>query len=97
MLDYQTQQLQLFPLLAASYALVLAGQALLRQYFTTQGEIEQGNFAHMQEVWQLLSSRISFLFVISVCRQLHATACGMKAFGTELCTQGMEVKYSSLT
>jgi len=51
-LDYQTQQLQLFPLLAASYALVLVGQALLRQYITTQGEIEQGNFSHMQEVGQ---------------------------------------------
>ncbi len=49
-LDYQTQQLQLFPLLAAAYALVLAGQSLLRQYVSIQGEIEQGNFEHMQEV-----------------------------------------------
>ena len=49
-LDYQTQQLQLFPLIAAAYALTLAGQALVRQYVTTQAEIEQGNFEHMQEV-----------------------------------------------
>ena len=49
-LDCQTQQLQLFPLIAAAYALTLAGQALQSQYVSTQAEIEQGNFEHMQEV-----------------------------------------------
>ena len=63
MLDYQTQQLQLFPLIAAAYALTLAGQALVRQYVTTQAEIEQGNFEHMQEV-SFIYKRVTVIFFV---------------------------------
>ena len=50
MLDYQTQQLQLFPLLAASYVLDLGGRVHRRQFYNVQAEIEKGNFEPMQEV-----------------------------------------------
>ena len=49
-LDYQTQQLKLLPLIAAAYALNMAGLVNLHQYIVVQNEIELGNFDHMQEV-----------------------------------------------
>ena len=61
--NYQTQQLQLFPLIAAAYALTLAGQALVHQYITTQAEIEQGNFEHMQAVSFIDKSGTVIFFV----------------------------------
>ena len=48
-LDYQTQQLQLFPLLAAAYALTLAGQVQIKHFYSVRDEIDRGNFEPMQE------------------------------------------------
>ena len=49
-LDYQTQQLKLLPLLAAAYALIQTGQFMLRHYAQGQSEIAQGNLEVMPEV-----------------------------------------------
>ena len=49
-LDYQTQQMKLLPLIASSYALIQAGQYMLRYYAQARAEIAQGNFDDMPEV-----------------------------------------------
>lgn len=50
MLDYQTQQMKLLPLIASAYALIQTGQFMLRHYAQGQSEIAQGNLEVMPEV-----------------------------------------------
>ena len=49
-LDYQTQQMKLLPLLASAYALIQTGQYMIRQYIKGRSEIAQGNLDVMPEV-----------------------------------------------
>lgn len=49
-LDYQTQQMKLLPLIATAYALIQMGQFMLRHYAQARSEIAQGNLEVMPEV-----------------------------------------------
>ena len=49
-LDYQTQQMKLLPLLASAYALIQTGQYMLRKYAQGRSEIAQGNLEGLPEV-----------------------------------------------
>ena len=49
-LDYQTQQYKLLPLLSVAYALNMAGVYMFRLYLTCRSEIAEGNLESMPEV-----------------------------------------------
>lgn len=49
-LDYQTQQYKLFPLLAMSYAFTFVGQYMKETYHRITGDINQGDFSELPEV-----------------------------------------------
>ena len=50
MIDYQTQQYKLFPLIASAYAFLFSGAELREIYFRTNSEIQQGNVDMLPEV-----------------------------------------------
>ncbi len=50
-IDYQTQQLKLLPLIATAYALMTNGMTMLRMFFQVQSEIMDGNFDSLPEVF----------------------------------------------
>ena len=52
-LDYQTQQYKLFPLLASAYAYWFSGLKMRRTYFMLNYEIQQGNTERLPEVTAL--------------------------------------------
>jgi len=54
-LDYQTQQEKLFPLLAASYALIFAGNVMFKTYERVAGNIDKGQLGEMQMLHALAS------------------------------------------
>ena len=70
-LSFLTQQYQLLPLIATSYAFRFAGHNMMRMYVVAQAEMEEGNMDSLPE--------------------LHATSAGLKAFTTEVASQGIEV------
>ena len=49
-LDYQTQQFKLLPLLAQAYGLILTGQYMLRMHLNFNTEISKGNLESLPEV-----------------------------------------------
>jgi acyl-CoA oxidase len=49
-LDYQTQQYKLFPLLASAYAMKFASHYMLKMYSEVIGEISEGNLDSLPEV-----------------------------------------------
>ncbi len=49
-IDYQTQQFKLLPLIATAYALMLTGQYMRRMFVQCQAEISQGNLEPLPEV-----------------------------------------------
>lgn len=49
-LDYQTQQYKLFPLLAMAYAFTFVGQYMKQTYHRITGDINQGDFSELPEV-----------------------------------------------
>lgn len=49
-LDYQTQQYKLFPLLATAYAFTFVGQYMKQTYHRITGDINQGDFSELPEV-----------------------------------------------
>ena len=49
-IDYQTQQYKLFPLIASAYAFLFSGAELREIYFRTNSEIQQGNVDMLPEV-----------------------------------------------
>ena len=53
-LDYQTQQYRLFPLLATAYSLQLAGKFMFSTYLEINEQIERGNLEALPEVSKLL-------------------------------------------
>ncbi|XP_013401428.1 peroxisomal acyl-coenzyme A oxidase 1 isoform X1 [Lingula anatina] len=52
-LDYQTQQHKLFPLLATSYAYWFAGRSMRETYLDIQGQIMAGDFKRLPELHAL--------------------------------------------
>jgi len=52
-LDYQTQQYKLFPLLASAYAYWFSGLKMRDTYFLLKYEIQQGNTELLPEVTAL--------------------------------------------
>lgn len=49
-LDYQTQQYKLFPLLAMAYAFTFVGQYMKQTYQRISGDIAAGDFSELPEV-----------------------------------------------
>ena len=49
-LDYQTQQYKLFPLLATAYAFTFVGQYMKQTYHRISGDIHEGDFSELPEV-----------------------------------------------
>ena len=52
-LDYQTQQLKLLPLIASTYAFLQAGLYMLKLHFQCRAEIAEGNLKSLPEVGAL--------------------------------------------
>ena len=54
-LDYQTQQYKLLPLIATAYAMMFAGQYIRQKHEKVMEEIAQGNLDSLPEVrWRSL-------------------------------------------
>ena len=49
-LDFQTQQYKLLPLVASSYAYWFGGESILNMHAAVTGEIEKGNMELLPEV-----------------------------------------------
>lgn len=76
-LDYQTQQYKLFPLLASAYAFWFAGLKMRETYFMLNYEIQQGNTDSLPELHAISSGLKAFtsngaMVGIELCR----LACG---------------------
>ncbi|XP_069050723.1 peroxisomal acyl-coenzyme A oxidase 1 isoform X1 [Lepisosteus oculatus] len=76
-LDYQTQQYKLFPLLATAYAFHFVGQYMSQTYHRITGDIDQGDFSQLPELHALSAGLKAFTTWaasagIEVCRM----ACG---------------------
>ena len=67
MLDYQTQQFKLLPLLASTYALSFIGQYMLRLYAEMTGEIAEGKLDSLPEVSITTIYDILYLVIIASC------------------------------
>ncbi|CAC5383192.1 E1.3.3.6 [Mytilus coruscus] len=59
-LDYQTQQYRLFPLLASAYSLQLAGKYVFNTYLKVNDQIEKGNLESMPELHALSAGLKAF-------------------------------------
>ncbi|XP_053712401.1 peroxisomal acyl-coenzyme A oxidase 1-like isoform X2 [Synchiropus splendidus] len=59
-LDYQTQQHKLFPLLATAYAFTFVGQYMRQMYNRIIGDIQQGDFSEMPELHALSAGLKAF-------------------------------------
>lgn len=72
-LDYQTQQYKLFPLLATAYAFAFVGQYMRQTYHRISEDINQGDFSEMPELHALSAGLKAFTTwaansAIEVCR-----------------------------
>ncbi|XP_073430220.1 peroxisomal acyl-coenzyme A oxidase 2-like isoform X2 [Dendrobates tinctorius] len=70
-LDYQTQQQKLLPLVATCYSVHFTTKYVAKFYNDVSDEIQKENFSLLPE--------------------LHALTAGMKAFATEMCSNGVEI------
>ncbi|XP_069823070.1 peroxisomal acyl-coenzyme A oxidase 2 isoform X2 [Dendropsophus ebraccatus] len=70
-LDYQTQQQKLLPLVATCYSIRFMAKYLENFYNNVYSEIREENFDSLPE--------------------LHALAAGVKAYVTEICSNGVEI------
>lgn len=59
-LDYQTQQYKLFPLLATAYAFTFVGQYMDQTYQRITGDINQGDFSELPELHALSAGLKAF-------------------------------------
>ncbi|XP_062402305.1 peroxisomal acyl-coenzyme A oxidase 1 isoform X2 [Sardina pilchardus] len=59
-LDYQTQQYKLFPLLATAYAFHFVGQYMRETYHRITGDINQGDFSELPELHALSAGLKAF-------------------------------------
>ncbi|XP_061628328.1 peroxisomal acyl-coenzyme A oxidase 1 isoform X1 [Phyllopteryx taeniolatus] len=72
-LDYQTQQYKLFPVLAMAYAFTFVGQYMNQMYHRITGDINQGDFSELPELHALSAGLKAFTTwaansAIEVCR-----------------------------
>nr|XP_057925438.1 peroxisomal acyl-coenzyme A oxidase 1 isoform X2 [Doryrhamphus excisus] len=72
-LEYQTQQYKLFPLLAMAYAFTFVGQYMSQTYHRITGDINQGDFSELPELHALSAGLKAFTTwatnsAIEVCR-----------------------------
>uniref|UniRef100_A0A8C4HYT9 Acyl-coenzyme A oxidase n=1 Tax=Dicentrarchus labrax TaxID=13489 RepID=A0A8C4HYT9_DICLA len=72
-LDYQTQQYKLFPLLAMAYAFTFVGQYMSQTYQRISGDINEGDFSELPELHALSAGLKAFTTwetnsAIEVCR-----------------------------
>ncbi|XP_074543344.1 peroxisomal acyl-coenzyme A oxidase 1 isoform X1 [Halichoeres trimaculatus] len=72
-LDYQTQQYKLFPLLAMAYAFHFVGQYMKQTYHRITGDINEGDFSELPELHALSAGLKAFTTweansAIEVCR-----------------------------
>ncbi|XP_051939486.1 peroxisomal acyl-coenzyme A oxidase 1 isoform X4 [Hippocampus zosterae] len=72
-LDYQTQQYKLFPVLAMAYAFTFVGQYMNETYHRISGDIHQGDFSELPELHALSAGLKAFTTwaansAIEVCR-----------------------------
>ena len=49
-MDYQTQQFKILPLIATAYAMVAAGQQVMATYYTASEQVLQGKGEALAEV-----------------------------------------------
>ncbi|XP_061087345.1 peroxisomal acyl-coenzyme A oxidase 1 isoform X1 [Conger conger] len=80
-MDYQTQQYKLFPLLATAYAFHFVGQYMGKTYHRIAGDISQGDFSELPELHALSAGLKAFTTWtasagIEVCRM----SCGGHGF-----------------
>ena len=54
MLDYQTQQYKILPLIATAYAMTATGQQTMTTYYELLGEVLEGNTEVLAEVRSFL-------------------------------------------
>ncbi|XP_044046423.1 peroxisomal acyl-coenzyme A oxidase 1 isoform X2 [Siniperca chuatsi] len=59
-LDYQTQQYKLFPLLAMAYAFTFVGQYMKQTYHRISGDINEGDFSELPELHALSAGLKAF-------------------------------------
>ncbi|XP_041789768.1 peroxisomal acyl-coenzyme A oxidase 1 isoform X1 [Chelmon rostratus] len=59
-LDYQTQQYKLFPLLATAYAFTFVGQYMKQTYHRISGDINEGDFSELPELHALSAGLKAF-------------------------------------
>uniref|UniRef100_A0AAY4A6Y8 Acyl-coenzyme A oxidase n=1 Tax=Denticeps clupeoides TaxID=299321 RepID=A0AAY4A6Y8_9TELE len=59
-LDYQTQQQKLFPLLATAYAFQFVGQYMTQTYHRITGDINQGDYTELPELHALAAGLKAF-------------------------------------
>ncbi|XP_078584955.1 peroxisomal acyl-coenzyme A oxidase 1-like [Branchiostoma floridae x Branchiostoma japonicum] len=59
-LDYQTQQYKLFPLLSAAYAFYFASHYMMDTYFQLSGNISQGDLSQLPEIHALSAGLKAF-------------------------------------
>ncbi|XP_030638493.1 peroxisomal acyl-coenzyme A oxidase 1 isoform X1 [Chanos chanos] len=76
-LDYQTQQYKLFPLLATAYAFRFVGQYMSQTYHRITGDINQGDFSELPELHALSAGLKAFTtWVASAGIEVCRMACG---------------------
>ncbi|XP_068119872.1 peroxisomal acyl-coenzyme A oxidase 1 isoform X2 [Hyperolius riggenbachi] len=76
-LDYQTQQYKLFPLLAAAYAFNFVGSYMSQTYHRITGDIQQGNLSELPELHALSAGLKAFTtWVASAGIEECRMACG---------------------
>lgn len=67
MLDYQTQQFKLLPLLASAYAQCFAGHFMNKMYFEVMEAIGEGKLDSLPEVSVTTIYDILYLVIIASC------------------------------
>uniref|UniRef100_A0A8C6TST5 Acyl-coenzyme A oxidase n=1 Tax=Neogobius melanostomus TaxID=47308 RepID=A0A8C6TST5_9GOBI len=94
-LDYQTQQYKLFPLLATAYAFTFVGQYMSQIYHRITGDINQGDFNELPELHALSAGLKAFTTWttnsgIEVCRM----SCGGHGYS---CSSALPDIYAEFT
>lgn len=63
-LDYQTQQMKVFPAITAAYAFHFSAQVVRSMYFTIYDEVQSGNLTRLPEV-SIVSAKPVFTILVS--------------------------------
>ncbi|RXN15803.1 peroxisomal acyl-coenzyme A oxidase 1 isoform X1 [Labeo rohita] len=96
-LDYQTQQYKLFPLLAAAYAFHFVGQYMSKTYNRILGDINQGDFSEMPELHALSAGLKAFTtWVANAGIEAHCHYVVVKLFAAKLSEIGDTAVHSVL-